>query len=146
MRCSPVTDWATEARTGRTLRQLITYGLVGAAINIWAYLTYLLITALGMEPKAAMSILYVTVATATFFGNKRVTFRHHGGTVQAGARYALGHFSGYLLNLLLLLIFVDVFGCPHQWVQGAAFFVVGFYLFLVFKFLVFRDTRLQCGS
>jgi hypothetical protein len=53
----------------------------------------------------------------------------------------LAHVVGYCLNLSLLLVFVGKLGYPHQWVQGAAILIVACYLFLAFKFFVFRNPE-----
>jgi hypothetical protein len=45
--------------------------------------------------------------------------------------------SGYLLNLFILLVFVDYFGYTHQVIQGIAIFIIAGFLFLVFKYFVF---------
>lgn len=121
------------------MMQLIRYGLVGVASNLAVYLVYLLITFLGYEPKKAMTLLYIAGATIGFVGNRKWTFAHPGNLVPAGLRYAVAHLMGYLLNLAILLTFVDRLGYAHQAVQGVAIFVVAGFLFMVFKYFVFPE-------
>ena len=135
-----INDGGTDALTA-TLKQFYRYAVVGIATNLFGYAAYLAITALGMEPKIAMSTLYIGGATAAYFGNRQWTFDHQGSVAQSSAKYVLAHVSGYFLNLALLLVFADALGLPHQGVQGVAVFVVAIYLFLVFRLLVFPASR-----
>lgn len=122
-------------------QQLLRYALVGLISNLLGYVLYLLVTYLGVGPKIAMSLLYFVGASIGFFGNKTLTFKHEGHYLSSSLRYALAHFAGYLLNLSILVVFVDQFGYPHQWVQAVAIFVVAVFLFLLFKFFVFPEKK-----
>ncbi len=119
------------------MQQLIRYGLVGAATNLAMYALYLLITYLGVEPKKTMTLLYVVGASIGFIGHRKWSFAHTGNATKAMARYTIAHLSGYLLNLFILLVFVDYFGYTHQVIQGIAIFIIAGFLFLVFKYFVF---------
>lgn len=119
------------------IRQMLRYGMVGVLSNIAGYAIYLLLTYIGGTPKATMTMLYVVGALVSFFANRRYTFQHDGHIGVAGLRFALMHLTGYLLNFLLLLIFVDKLGFAHQIVQAIAIFIIGFYLFFMFRFFVF---------
>lgn len=132
-------DLLFAIRSRKSVVQLIHYGLVGIAINLIGYSIYLVITYLGGEPKITMSLLYVIGATASFLGNRKLTFAHKGSLLGSGVRYVIAHFFGYLINLAILIVMVDQFGYPHQWVQAAAIFVVAAFLFLAFKFFVFSN-------
>jgi putative flippase GtrA len=122
-------------------KQLVRYALVGVASNTAGYLVYLLITYLGIPPKTAMSLLYAVAATASFFGNRSITFAYKGGVLGSSIRYFITHVVGYSMNLAILVIFVDLLGYPHQFVQAIAIFVVAAFLFVAFKFFVFRTTK-----
>lgn len=126
--------------------QLLRYGLLGLATNIAGYLVYLLVTHLGAPPAATMSFFYVIGAVLGFWGNKRLTFAHQGGVLASGVRYVLAHAVGYCLNLTLLLVFAGKLGYPHQWVQGAAILIVAGYLFLMFKYFVFKSLEREGGE
>lgn len=119
------------------LRQLIYYGLIGVATNTLGYFLYLLITYYGGAPKPTMSILYITGAFISFWGNRKLTFAHQGSLLATGVRYVIVHTLGYALNLAILIVMVDELGYPHQAVQAAAIFIVAGFLFLAFKFFVF---------
>lgn len=119
--------------------QLVRYSLVGVATNLLMYFVYLLITHLGVGPKVTMSLVYLIGASFGFIGNKTWAFSHKGGMPGAALRYAIAHLFGYFLNFLILFIFVDRLGYAHQWVQAAAIAVVAVFLFIVFKYFVFRN-------
>lgn len=123
--------------------QLIRYGLVGLASNAAIYFIYLLITYLGMEAKSAMTLVYVLGATIGFVGNRKWTFAHRGDSSSAALRYVLAHLCGYLMNFLILYLFVDRLGYAHQWVQAAAIVIVAGFLFVVFKYFVFNEKIRQ---
>ena len=121
------------------MRQLIRYGLVGAVSNAVIFVVYLLITFLGVEPKTAMTLVYIVGASIGFIGNRKWTFAHRGNSTSAALRYVLAHLFGYLLNFLILFTFVDRLGYAHQWVQAVAIIIVAGFLFIVFKYFVFRE-------
>lgn len=133
-------------RSRQSLIQLLRYGIIGLVSNMAGYLVYLLITYFGVPPKIAMSVLYVTGAAVGFFGNRKLTFAHRGGVMGAGVRYVIAHCIGYLINLSILILMVDKFGYPHQWVQAAAIFIVAGFLFLMFKFFVFTEVDNSSGT
>ena len=128
-----------NARTGKFMPQLIRYGLVGVVSNTAIYFVYLLITYLGLEPKTAMTLVYIVGAIIGFIGNRKWTFAHRGNSSSAALRYVLAHLSGYLLNFLILFTFVDRLGYAHQWVQAAAIMIVAGFLFIILKYFVFRE-------
>lgn len=117
--------------------QIIRYGIVGIANNLAGYLVFLILTWWGLEPKLVMTVLYTTGATIGFFGNRQWAFNYRGNLLGAGMRYCIAHLCGYVVNFLLLLVFVDKFGYPHALVQGVALIIVAGFLFLLFKYLVF---------
>lgn len=121
------------------MQQLIRYGLVGVASNAAIYFVYLLITHLGVEPKTAMTLVYIIGASIGFVGNRKWTFAHRGDSSSAAMRYVLAHLLGYLLNFMILFTFVDRLGYAHQWVQAVAIIIVAGFLFIVFKYFVFRE-------
>jgi len=122
----------------RSSSSLLRYGLVGAANNLLGYLAYLALTWRHVEPKLAMTLLYILACTIGFLGNRKWTFAYRGSMLWSALRYGIAHFMGYLLNLSLLLIFSDHIGYPHQYVQAVAIFVVAIFLYLVFRYFVFR--------
>lgn len=127
-------------------RQLLCYALVGLLSNLAGYALYLLLTHLGCTPKLTMTMLYATGAIIGFFSNRRFTFRYDGHVGAAGFRFLLAHALGYLLNLTLLLLFVDVLGFAHQIVQAIAIVFVALFLFIVFRSFVFVQRSPESGA
>ncbi|MGZ8944489.1 MAG: GtrA family protein [Methylococcaceae bacterium] len=121
------------------MAQLICYGLVGVVSNLTIYFVYLLITHLGVEPITAMTLVYIIGASIGFISNRKWTFAHRGNSTSAVLRYVLAQLFGYLLNFLILFIFVGRLGYAHQWVQAVAIIIVAGFLFIVFKYFVFRE-------
>ncbi len=129
-----------NAQFKTTATQFIRYGMVGLASNVVGYLVYLLVNYMGAPPKIAMTLLYVVGVTAGFFGNRYLVFLDKDGLQGTGIRFICAHACGYLLNLSILIVFVDKLGYPHQIVQGVAIFVVAAFLFVAFKLFVFKNT------
>lgn len=137
----------SEAALRQAFKQFLCYGLVGITINLGGYLCYLLLTDRWFEPKFAMTLLYLLGAGFGFFLNRRITFQHRAGIGQTGVRYVFAQFAGYILNFLLLWIFVDYLGFPHQWVQACAILLVAIFLFVVYRSYVFASRpELSGGS
>lgn len=124
--------------SANSFRQLVRYGVVGLLQNLAGYLIYLLVTWLGVEPKLTVTIFYPIAATLAYFGHSKYSFSYRGGHTGGFARYVFAHICGYLLNLISLFVFVDIFLFPHQIVQFCNIFLVAGFLFLTFKFFVFR--------
>lgn len=117
--------------------QVIRYTVVGLASNSALYLLYLTITALGVGHKSAMTGLYLFGILQTFIFNKRWTFAHSGATKPSLCRYLAAYGMGYILNLVMLQVFVDRLGFAHQIVQGVAVVLVAIILFLLQRYWVF---------
>ena len=121
--------------------QLLRYGLVGITTNLFGYLLFCLITYVGVKPKIAMTVLYITGATIGFLGHRNWTFSHTGNWRLASTRYIVAHCLGYLINLLLLYGLVDRLGYSYRLAQAAAICIVAGFLFLVFKLFVFPKSK-----
>lgn len=133
-------DIYNKLHKNKSLFQLFRYGLVGFSSNLTAYFVYLIITNWGIEPKKAMTMVYILGVFISFVGNRKWTFQHHGDNRRTIARYVVAHLLGYLLNWLILFIFVDFLGFAHQWVQAVAIIVVASFLFVVFQHFVFTKN------
>jgi putative flippase GtrA len=123
------------------MKQLLRYGLVGVVSNLIIYSFYLFITYIGIEPKRAMTLVYIIGASIGFVGNRRWTFDHGGNISSAALRYFLTHIFGYMINFLIIFTFVDILGYAHQLVQAAAVIIVAGLLFFLFKYFVFPEKN-----
>ena len=120
-----------------SIQQILRYGLVGILINALGYFVYLIITYNGADPKCTMTALYSFGVIISFFANRRFTFQHNGHMGASGVGYLLVQVLGYLLNLCLLLLFVDWLGFSHQIVQAIAIVIVAVFLFVMLRVFVF---------
>lgn len=123
--------------------QALRFAVVGLASNAVLYLIYLSMTAAGVGPKLAMSLVYAIGVTQTFLFNKRWTFNHLGRHDTALMRYLAVYAGGYVANLFVLAWLVDGWGLPHQLVQGTMILVLAAVLFLLQKFWVFRSEPVE---
>lgn len=122
-------------------KQFIRYAIVGLVSNAIAYVIYILLTKLGLEPKLAMSLLYGVGVLQTFVFNKRWTFGHRGARRAVFFRYCMAYGVGYVINLLVLLVFVDQHGYSHEIVQGVMILALAVMLFLLQKYWVFQSSE-----
>ena len=118
--------------------QLSRYAATGILSNAALYSAYLGLTALGGEPKAVMSALYVVGVLTTFLVNRRWTFSHQGPALGSLRRYVLAYAAGYLANFMMLYMLVNVAGWDHRFVQAAAIPCVAMLLFALQRQWVFR--------
>ncbi len=132
-------DLPLGIKNRRSVTQLVRFGLVSIMVNLVGYMVYLLITYVGGTPKITMTLIYAVAVTASFFGNRKLAFAHKGSFLGAGIRYVIAHCFGYCINLTILIVLVDKLGYAHQWAQASAILVVAAFLFLAFKFFVFRE-------
>ena len=123
-----------------TLLQAFRYGVFGIATNTAGYLLYLFVTELGVDPKLAVSLFAPIAVAISYFGNKQWTFKHSGRYLSSFGKYIIIHIFSYLINISMLLYFVDTLGFPHQLIQGIAIFVCAGFLFLGLKFIFFHKN------
>jgi putative flippase GtrA len=124
-----------------SFKQLACYAFIGIVSNVVGYLIYFLATYLGATPKLTMTLLYAVGAAIGYIGNRNFTFTHNQSKLGSGVRYFIVHLLGYIINLVILITFVDLFGYPHEWVQAVSIFIVAGFLFLTFKFFVFTNPN-----
>ena len=115
---------------------------MGLLINISGYFLYLALAYQGLEPKLAMTIVYFIGVVAGFFGHGKFTFNFSGNDIYAVGKYLIAHCGGYGLAFVILAIFYDSLGFPHQMVQAFAIIVVSYFLFISFKFFVFNAKKI----
>lgn len=121
------------------MAEVMRFGAVGLATNLVGYAAYLIITAAGVMPMLAVTILFSMGTVVSFLGNRTYTFRKSSAQKRAGLKYATVYFLGYILNLSILFVFVDRVGLPHQAVQAAAILIVAVVLFVLSKWYVFSN-------
>lgn len=120
-----------------SLAQILRYGGIGILSNSIGYMAYVAIVAAGVGHKIAMSLVYLVVFMMSLYGNRRFTFDQGGRIAIVGLRFVAVYALGYFINLCLLFIFVDLFGCKHEFVQLASIGVIAALSFVLLKFFVF---------
>jgi len=123
-----------------TRAQFIRFAIVGLVSNFLLFLLYLAAVAAGAGPKSAMSVLYALGVAWTFTFNRNWSFGHEGMASPAFMRYIVIYVAGYAVNWLVLLLFVDQWHWPHQWVQACMIVILAAALFFGQKFWVFRPS------
>ncbi|MFC3907937.1 GtrA family protein [Legionella dresdenensis] len=120
-----------------TVIQFIKYGLIGFVNNLLGYLVFLLMAYKGFSPKIAMTTLYLLGVAVSMVGNWKWTFAYQGNALYTSMRFICAYFLGYLLNLGLLIVFVDRLNYSYALIQAIATIVVAGFLFILFKYFVF---------
>lgn len=114
------------------------YVVVGLVSNGLLYLAYLGLVAAFLGPKTAASVTYACGVAQTFWFNRAWSFGHQGHAGLALLRYITVYWAGYLLNMLLLYVLVDIYGWDHRWVQAAMVLGLAVLIFLALRFWAFR--------
>lgn len=120
-----------------TLGQLWRFGVVGVGVNLALYAVYLALVDAQVGVKSAMSLVYAAGVGLGFVLNRRWSFRSRASSPREALAYGSVCLAGYLLNLAVLALLVDVWGWAHQPVQGAMVFVVAALAFVLNKHWVF---------
>ncbi len=118
-------------------RQFARYAVIGLVSNLTLYSVYLLLTIYFLQPRTAMTITYAIGVLVTFLLNRSWTFAFSGRRRAALARYLLVYTIGYIINLLVLSIFVNAYGYPHEVVQAGMILFLAIAIFLAQKLWVF---------
>lgn len=123
------------------MRQVARWFVVGAAVNAILYIAYLGLTRSLLEPKPAMTIVYLTGVVIGFVGHRKWSFQHAGRWDGAFARYLVVYSVGYLINLLGLDFGIKALGLPHELVQATMVVVVAITMFVLQRYFVFAVPR-----
>lgn len=124
-----------------TIIQLLKFGAAGITSNLLAFMVYLSITLAGVEYKASMTIVYFMALFLSYLMNSRWAFESGGSGRGVFVRYLLVYAFGYVLNLSLLIIFVDFIGFSHQIIQALSVGILAVLLFFLQKYWVFSKQK-----
>jgi putative flippase GtrA len=125
------------------IAQFIRYAVVGAFLNLFGFLIYLVVTWLGMEPKLAVTVFYPLAVLYGYFAHKRVSFRHAGSLrdIWPMVRYVFVYVLGYVINIGFLYLFHDRLGYPHQLVQVVVIAILIFFFFFSLRYFVYKENK-----
>lgn len=136
----PVLNVQRKNNSMKTFSQFLYYAIVGVITNAIGYSLFLVMTYFGVDTKLAASVLYLFCATLSFFGNKRYTFNKMGGSL-AAFYFMITYSLGYLINMALLIYFVDHLKFPYYEIEAIAIIIVSAFIFMTSKLFIFRDAR-----
>ncbi|MGC1182738.1 GtrA family protein [Legionella sp.] len=119
--------------------QLLYYGIIGLLTNALGYFLFVLLTYVGVGAKISVTCLYLLCALLSFLSNWRITFNQFGAFLVTGVRFIAAHLVGYLINFIILLVFVDGLNYPAYKIEAFAIIMVAGYMFIAFKFFVFSN-------
>jgi putative flippase GtrA len=117
--------------------QFLRYATIGILLNTALYLSYIALTHTFMNSLAAMTLTYCLGVLLGFIMNRRITFGHQGNEASALLRYILSYLVGYIYNFIVLLLFVDYAGYPHEAVQAGVIVTLWVLLFALQRYWVF---------
>jgi len=120
------------------LKQLISYLFLGSLNTAVGFFLYLIITYHGLNPKIALTFVYIIGIFFGCFAYKKYTFSYKGTSANIFLRYLTSYLLGYILNFIILFIFVDKLSYQHQWVQFSATIFVAAFNFFLLKYCVFK--------
>lgn len=124
-----------------SFREIVKYYAAGAIVNGGGYLIFLLLIALGVEHKIAASAIYVIGVISSYWLNRKFVFNSSSAVNFRFVRLFLMLVSGYLLNMLMLYVFVDIYKFLPGLVQLIAVFLISIYFYFVNKFFVHGDFK-----
>jgi len=97
-------------------RETISYLICGVLTTIVGFGVFLLCEVLGMHVALSNTISTIAAVIFAYFVNKIIVFRSESWSVKVLARelfvFFTGRFVTYIMETLLLILLVDVFGLP----------------------------------
>lgn len=97
---------------GKTLGEVIRFGIVGAAATLLQYGLYVLLL-LWLHPAVANTLAYLLSFAFNYVASTHFTFRVK-STAKRGAGFAFSHLINYTMQTVLLMLLLHV-GIPKQW-------------------------------
>ena len=124
----------------QTLMQWIRFSLVGVKANAVYFCLYVLLTAVGLRPSLAVTIVFIVGAFYTFWFNKSFVFRDSDRAARQFPRYLFVYLVAWGLNIAALDYMIRQ-GINHIIAQGVLICVFAVLIFVAQKTLVFRGAR-----
>ncbi len=122
--------------------QSLRFIIVGLVSNLVLYLLYLVLTAIGLGHKTAMTMLYLAGILQTFIFNKRWSFSHRGAVAVSLRRYLILYGILYIINFFVLIILVDFMEFSPAFVQAGIVLTFVPLVFLGQRYWVFAPDKM----
>lgn len=124
-------------------RQFIRWALVGVAVNAIGYIAFLGMVYAGLHHQLAATAVFSIAVLVAYVANRSWSFGHQGGVTRSFANYMVLNLLAWVLNVLVLFIFVDVMGFHHAPVQGIAILVIACLTFIGQRYWVFASSQID---
>lgn len=125
--------------TRQTFRQLWRYGCAGAfAAFADLFFLYILTSVFGVWYVASAAGSYGIGLCIVFLVNKYWSFQKYSFTARQLSKFLVLMFVNYLLVLLLIALFTDVFGYPYILSKIAIIVLQTTWNFFLYKYWVFQ--------
>ena len=118
--------------------EIFKYGSWGIFSNVGAYISYLILTYYGIDPKITVAIIAPIFILIGFFVARNYIFNSNVVIIGSVLKYIFLCIIGNLINILILYIFVDILLMPHQIIQAFAMLFVGLLFFISMKYFIFK--------
>ncbi len=122
-------------------RQFIRYGLVGLSVNVIGYFAFLGMVYAGLHHQLAATLMFAIAVLASYTANRNWSFGHRGGVGRTFLSYLVLYSVAWILDVLILFVFVDSLGLHHAPVQAFAILGIAGLLFIGQRYWVFRSSR-----
>jgi putative flippase GtrA len=107
-------------RSNGLLAQLSRFGIVGIVITVLSAISYWLLAAqVGIQPNAALLLVFAVFSVAGFYAHRRFSFEAAGSTGRDGiVRYVIVNGIGLALNQGCIWLLVERLGAVWQAVRA----------------------------
>jgi len=130
-------------RSNGLLAQLSRFGIVGIVITVLSAISYWLLAAqVGIQPNAALLLVFAVFSVAGFFAHRRFSFEAAGSTGRDGiVRYVIVNGIGLALNQGCIWLLVERLGAPLWAPIVPMIGMTPIVIFFILRIWVFRAER-----
>ncbi len=119
--------------------RLLKYYLFGILVNTIGYLLFIGFIRLGYDHKLVSSLLYVISAMVSFILNRKHVFESSLSLSLSLSRLVVMLLTGYILNISMLYLFVDIHGFDSRLIQAFSIIIASIYFYFFNKFIVHKS-------
>ena len=121
-----------------SINQIIRYGSVGIITNFIGYAMYIgIANIIGVTPPIAAIVSGFLVIGISYYLNRRFSFAHEGKGMNLAVKYYILYLSSILLHSLVIFVFSNLLGFPHEIIAGISLVIISFALFIIQKNILF---------
>ena len=121
-----------------SINQIIRYGSVGIITNFIGYAMYIgIANIIGVPPPIAAIVSGFLVIGISYYLNRRFSFAREGKGMNLAVKYYILYLSSILLHSLVIFVFSNLLGFPHEIIAGISLVIISFALFIIQKNILF---------